>query len=73
MRIFATACAVVGVLALGAGTASAQSSAYCHDKAMSIANQYANPVAGAVGGAVGKSHSPAAAGMCRRMPGTTCI
>jgi hypothetical protein len=52
MRIFVTACAVAGVLALGANAASAQSSAYCHDKAMQIANQYANPVAGAVGGAV---------------------
>jgi hypothetical protein len=52
MRIFVTACAVAGVLALGANAASAQSSAYCHDHALSIANQYANPVAGAVGGAV---------------------
>ena len=52
MRIFVTACAVAGAFALGTATASAQSSAYCHDKALQIANQYANPVAGAVGGAV---------------------
>ena len=52
MRILVTACAVVAALALGGGTASAQSSAYCHDRALSIANQSANPVAGAVGGAV---------------------
>ncbi len=52
MRIFVTACAVIGALSLGSGAASAASSAYCHDQALAIANQYANPAAGAVGGAV---------------------
>jgi hypothetical protein len=52
MRTFVTACAVVAAFALGGGTASAQSAAYCHDKALSIANQSANPAAGALGGAV---------------------
>jgi hypothetical protein len=52
MRIFVTASAVVGALALGCGTASAASSAYCHDQAMAYANKYANPAASTVGGAV---------------------
>jgi uncharacterized protein YcfJ len=52
MKIFVTACAVAGVLALSSGTASAQNPTYCHDQAIAFANQYANPVAGGVGGGI---------------------
>ena len=52
MRIFVTACAMLGALALGSGTASAASASSCHNQAMAYANKYANPAGGAIAGGV---------------------
>jgi hypothetical protein len=52
MRILVAACAMLGVLALGTGTASAASPSQCHNQAMAYANKYANPAGAAVVGGV---------------------
>jgi uncharacterized protein YcfJ len=52
MRILVAACAVLGTLALGSGTASAASPSQCHNQAMAYANKYANPAGGALAGGV---------------------
>ena len=52
MKTLITAFTALGLLALGVGTASAGSPAYCDNYARNYANQYANPAANTVGGAV---------------------
>jgi hypothetical protein len=52
MRVLVAACAMLGVLALGTGTASAASPSQCHNQAMAYANKYANPAGAAVVGGV---------------------
>lgn len=52
MKIFVTALAVVGTMALSSGSASAQDGTFCHNQAVAYANQHANPVAGGVGGGI---------------------
>jgi hypothetical protein len=52
MKTLISLLTVLGVLALGAGTASAASPAYCDGYARDYANQYANQGADVVSGAV---------------------
>jgi hypothetical protein len=54
MKILATTFAAIGALALSAGAASAQKSAYCQQQATAAVNQIAKPAAGGLlGGALG--------------------
>ncbi len=52
MRILVAACAMLGALAIGCGTASAASSSYCKSQAKAYASKYANPVGGGIAGGV---------------------